>query len=101
MSAKTAAPPTPESEAIQQQTRLTRLIEAALKVAIPDPEELVFRGSLLRCAEAQFPVLKPSFIVRLYEAACDVKFPSDEVTDFRKALQRVIGLSMNLKQYRR
>lgn len=91
---------TPENENLQQQTRLTRLIEAALKVAIPDPEELKFRGSLMRCAQAQFDTLKPAFIVRLYEAACDVKFPSDEVTAFRKALQLVIGRSLNLKQYR-
>jgi len=89
-----------EKEQIQAQTHLTRTIEAALKVAIPDPEEIRFRTSLLNCATAQLSTLKPSFITRLYEAACDVKFPSDEVTNFRKALQRVIGKSLNLKNHR-
>lgn len=91
----------PKSEELQSQTHLTRTIEAALKVAVPDPEEIRFRSSLLRCAEAQLPTLKPSFITRLYEAACDVKFPSDEVTAFRKALQATIGRSLGLKQYRK
>lgn len=85
---------------LSAQTRLTRTIEAALKVAIPDPEEIRFRTSLLHCAAAQLGDLKPVFITRLYEAACDVKFPSDEVTEFRKALQRAIGKSLGLKQYR-
>jgi hypothetical protein len=94
-----AKPTTPESENLQEQTRLVRIIEAALKVAVPDPEELRFRRSLLACATAQLADLKPPFVVRLYEAACDVKFPSDEVTSFRKSLQRTIGRSLSLKQY--
>jgi len=93
-------PTTPESEELQSQTRLVRIIEAALKVSVPDPEELQFRRSLLNCAAARLQDLKPPFVVRLYEAACDVKFPSDEVTDFRKQLQRTIGRSLSLKQYR-
>lgn len=96
----TAKVTTPENENLQEQTRLVRFIEAALKVAVPDPEELLFRRSLLNCAAAKMAELKPVFIVRLYEAACDVKFPSDEVTAFRKALQRVIGRSLSLSQYR-
>lgn len=100
MSAKTTQQ-TPENEALQGQTRLVRFIEAALKVAVPDPEEIQFRSSLLNCATSQLDSLKPPFIVRLYEAACDVKFPSDEVTEFRKALQRCIGRSLGLAQYRR
>jgi hypothetical protein len=90
-----------EKEELSSQNRLTRFIEASLKVSIPDPEEIKFRTSLLACATAQLAVMKPSFVVRLYEAACDVKFPSDEVTQFRKKLQIIIGRSLNLKQYRR
>jgi len=90
-----------EKDKLQEQTRLTRTIEASLKVAIPDPEEIRFRTSLLACASAQLSQLKPAFITRLYESACDVKFPSDEVTDFRKALQRVIGKSLNLAAHRK
>lgn len=90
-----------EKDQLQAQTRLTRTIEASLKVAIPDPEEIKFRRSLLNCASSQLPQLKPAFVTRLYEAACDVKFPSDEVTDFRKALQRVIGKSLNLIAHRK
>jgi N-acetylglucosamine kinase-like BadF-type ATPase len=89
-----------EKDELQAQTRLTRTIEAALKVAIPDAEEIRFRSSLLACATAQLKTLKPTFITRLYEAACDVKFPSDEVTNFRKELQKAIGLSLNLKKFR-
>jgi N-acetylglucosamine kinase-like BadF-type ATPase len=90
-----------EKDELHAQTHLTRTIEAALKVAVPDHEELRFRSSLLACAESKLQTLKPSFITRLYEAACDVKFPSDEVTAFRKALQIRIGRSFGLKQFRR
>ena len=90
---------TPKNEALQAQMRLTRTIEASLKVVVPDPEELKFRGSLLRCASSQLPTLNDSCIVRMYEAACDVKFPSPEVTEFRKSLQRVIGRTLDLKKY--
>ena len=90
-----------EKDQLQAQTRLTRTIEASLKVSIPDPEEIRFRTSLLNCAASQLKTLKPAFITRLYEAACDVKFPSDEVTEFRKALQRVIGASLNLAKHRK
>jgi hypothetical protein len=90
----------PQNEELQAQTQLTRTIEAALKVAVPDADEIRFRGSLLRCATAQLSTLKPAFVTRLYEAACDVKFPSDEVTEFRKALQVVIARTLNLKQFR-
>jgi hypothetical protein len=93
-------PAKPQNEELQAQTQLTRTIEAALKVAVPDADEIRFRGSLLRCATAQLATLKPAFVTRLYEAACDVKYPSDEVTEFRKALQVVIARGLNLKQYR-
>jgi len=91
----------PKNEELQAQTQLTRTIEAALKVAVPDTEEIRFRSSLFRCASAQLSDLKPAFVTRMYEAACDVKFPSDEVTDFRLALQRIIATRLNLKQYRK
>lgn len=91
----------PEKEILTAQTRLTRTIEAALKVTLPDPEEIRFRSSLLNCATDQLHTLKDAFITRLYEAACDVKFPSDEVTEFRKALQRVIGKNLNLAKHRK
>ena len=93
--------PNAEKEKIQSQSQLTRFIESSLKIAIPDPEEIKFRGSLLRCASTQLAALKPTFITRLYEAACEVKYPSDEVTDFRKALQRIIGKSLNLAAHRK
>lgn len=100
MSNPTTAPNS-EKDQITGQSQLTRFIEASLKIAIPDPEEIKFRSSLLRCTTSQLGTLKPSFITRMYEAACDVKFPSDEVTEFRKALQRVIGKSLNLRAHRK
>ncbi len=90
-----------EKDQLQEQSRLTRMIEASLKIAIPDPEEIRFRRSLLNCTTSKLSTIKPAFITRLYEAACDVKFPSDEVTEFRKALQRVIGKSLNLAAHRK
>lgn len=93
-------PPPAKSEELQDQTRLTRTVEAALKVALPDADELRFRGALLRCAISRLTGLKGAFITRMYEAACDVKFPSDDVTEFRKALQNNIARSLNLKQFR-
>lgn len=87
-------------EQLQAQTRLTRTIEASLKIAVPDPEEIRFRSSLFNCATAQIDVLKDAFVIRMYEAACDVKFPSDEVTSFRKALQNRIGKSFDLRRFR-
>jgi hypothetical protein len=93
--------PNSEKDELSSQTRLTRYIEASLKISIPDPDEIRFRTSLLACATAQLKNLKPAFVTRLYEAACDVKFPSDEVTEFRKALQRIIGTNLNLKKFRK
>jgi len=90
----------PKNEELQEQTHLIRTVEAHLKISVPDPEELRFRASLLRCAEAGIRNLKPGFIVRLYEAACDVKFASDDVTAFRHALQRALGEHLNLRAYR-
>ena len=90
----------PKNDELQSQTHLIRTIEAALKVSVPDAEEIRFRGSLLRCAAAKLGELKPGFVIRLYEAACEVKFPSDEVTSFRKALQKAIGRNLELKTYR-
>jgi hypothetical protein len=97
----TSTTPNSEKDELQSQTQLTRLIEASLKIAIPDPDEIRFRSSLLNCASAKINTLKPAFITRLYEAACDVKFPSDEVTQFRKNLQKVIGTNLSLKQFRK
>jgi len=92
---------TPKNEEVTKQSQLIRTVEAALKVAIPDADEIAFRSSLLACATAKIPDLGPGFIVRLYEAACDVKFPTDHVGDFRKSLQRAIGKNLDLRSYRK
>jgi len=91
---------TPNKDELQAQTHLIRTVEAALKVSVPDAEELRFRGSLLRCTAGQLAELKPCFVIRLYEAACDVKFPSDDVTALRKSLQKTIAKSLGLQAYR-
>jgi hypothetical protein len=90
----------PNKDQLTAQTHLIRTVEAALKVAIPDTEELRFRGSLLRCAAAQLDTLKPAFVIRLYEAATDVKFPTDDVCSLRKALQKTIAKSLGLQAYK-
>ena len=89
-----------ENETLQKQLHLIRTVEAALKVVVPDAEELQFRGSLLNCATAKLADFKPGMTVRLYEAACDVKFPTEDVTRFRHNLQRAIGRNLDLRSYR-
>ncbi len=89
-----------EKDQLQAQTRLTRLIESSLKIAVPSKTDIKFRTSLLNLAAQQLSTLKPAFITRLYEAACEVKYPSDEVEKFREALQRNIGKSLNLAAHR-
>ena len=96
----TTAMPAPKNETLQAQTQLVRNIEAALKVDVPDAMDLKFRGSLLRKATAEISELSSGFITRLHEAACDVKFPSEEVTEFRHALQRAIAKSLGLEAYK-
>lgn len=91
---------TPKNETLQAQTQLVRHVEASLKVAVPDPTDLKFRGSLLRKAASEIPDLSSGFITRLYEAACDVKFPSPEVTEFRHALQHRIAKTLDLAAHK-
>lgn len=85
---------------LQEQSRLIRTVEANLKVSFLDATELRFRGSLLRRTEAELIALNATHITRLYEAACDVKFPSEEVTAFRKTLQVAIGKNMDLTKFK-
>lgn len=86
---------------LTEQTHMIRAIEASLKISVPDAEELRFRGSMLRKAAAIKDELKPAFILRLYEAACEVKFPSDDVVELRKVLQVSIAKIHGLKAYRK
>ncbi len=92
--------PTTKSAELQEASILIRRIEAVMKVVIPDNDEIRFRSSLLNYATTRLKDFNESHITRLYEAACEVKFPSPEVTDFRKSLQRIIGERLNLKQHR-
>jgi len=41
------------------------------------------------------------FTTRLYEAACAVNSLPGKFSDFQKSLERSIGASFNLKQFRR
>jgi hypothetical protein len=91
---------TTKDPVLQERARLVRLVESNLKVSFLDAQELRFRGSLLRKAAAELPGMNGTQVTRLYEAACDVKFPSDEVTTFRATLQRRIGTDLNLKEFK-
>lgn len=97
---KPERPNMPKNEELQEQTHLIRTVEAALQVDVPDTEEMQFRSSLLNYAQSVLATLKPAFLVRLYEAACAVKFPSEHVTGFRHALQRQLGTHLNLRAFR-
>jgi hypothetical protein len=92
---------TPNNDELQAQTHLIRTVEAHLKIAVLDAEELRFREAILKTASDKIDSLKQGFIVRLYEAACDVKFPSASVCDFRKALHKSIAKAHGLKAPRR
>ncbi|MDP3851986.1 MAG: hypothetical protein U1E02_26640 [Hydrogenophaga sp.] len=95
-----AKPTTTKDPLLQEQTRLVRAVEANLKVVTQDPEELRFRGSLLRKAAADLPLINPSLATRLYEAVCDVDFAQPEIVTLRKSLQAAIGTQLNLKEHR-
>jgi hypothetical protein len=91
---------TPKNPELQAQSQLVRAVEADLKVAVPDATDLKFRGTLLRAAAAQIPAMPPGLCVRLFQAACDVKFPSEAVTEFRHALQHQIAKNLNLSAFK-
>lgn len=90
----------PKNEALQAHTHLVRTLESSLKIDVPDETDLKFRATLMRAAVAQIGNLSPAFIVRLYDAACDVKFPTSEVGDFRHALQRQLGVNLGLANFK-
>ena len=94
-----ATTPTPKDPALQEQTRLVRIIESNLKVKTDDPEELRFRASLLRKTEAALATMNPSLVTRIYEAVCEVDFPKPEITSLRKKLQTAIGRNLALKEF--
>jgi|GEM_PF-7120123 len=91
----------PNTDELQAHTHLIRAVESNLKISVLDTEELRFREALLKTVSEKIESLKQGFIVRLYEAACDVKFPSASVCDFRKSLHKSIAKAHNLKAPRR
>jgi hypothetical protein len=90
-------PPTPKNEQLQASAQLVRTVEAALKIAVPDDTEIGFRDALIRTTADKLKDLNPNLVTRLYEAACDVKFPSASVTWFRKRLQQAIAKNLDLR----
>lgn len=87
----------PKNEQLQAQTQLVRTVEANLKIAVPDTTEIGFRDALLRTAAAELPKFSAVLVTRLYEAACNVNYPSPSVTWFRKRLQQAIARNLGLK----
>ena len=89
------------SEELTAQSQLVRTVEANLKInTLEGPTEQAFRESLLACVATQLAAMPDGLITRLYEAACEAKFPTPPVTSFREALQRQIGSRHNLRTYR-
>lgn len=89
------------SEELTAQSQLVRTVEANLKiVTLEGPTETAFRQSLLNCVSNQLATMPGGLITRLYESACEAKFPTPPVTAFREALQRQIGARHNLRTYR-
>ena len=89
-----------QSEEIQQQSHLARVVASTLDIKTPNPVEIKFRGSLLRKAVAEIPTLKPNFLIRLYESACAVDFADEDVQLFRMALGRALAGHLDLVKYK-
>ena len=85
---------------IQKQSQLVRNVVANLNIGFPEPVELRFRTSLLACCAEVLGKLTASQVTRLYEAACDVKFASEDVKGFRDKLQRIIAKDLDLSRFK-
>jgi hypothetical protein len=90
----------PKNEELSEQTHLIRAVAASLKIDVPDQKEINFRACLLLKTAAELPRLKAAFVIRLYEAACEVRFPSEEVTHFRHACQPALASIHGLEAYK-
>jgi hypothetical protein len=84
----------------QELSHLVRNVIANLGIAFLEPDEKKFRCSLLLAAQDCFGKFTTAQIVRLYEAACDVKFATDDVKSFRVKLQAVVAKHHDLIRYR-
>jgi hypothetical protein len=84
----------------QELSHLVRSVIANLGIAFLEPDEKKFRCSLLLAIQDCIGKLTAAQIVRLYEAACDVKFATDDVKAFRVNLQAVVAKQHDLIRYR-
>lgn len=91
---------TTTTEEIKELSQLVRTVEANLKIRVPSTEDMQFRASLLAKVRAELPTMPHNFIVRLYESACDVEHPDDSISALRTALQRSLGTTYALRQFR-
>mgnify|MGYP000081241900 FL=1 len=85
---------------LAEQTRLVRAFEANVKITTEDPEEHIFRESLLRRLIAEMPNLNQSLVTRIYEAACSVEFAAPILIDLRKAAHTSIARHFDLRKPR-
>lgn len=97
MSAKPAVEKDP---ALQEQTRLVRILEANLKVVTTAPEDLVFRNALIRRVIADLPIINQSLVTRIYDAACKIEFPQQLVVELRRVAELSIARALELKKPR-
>ena len=89
-------PATPKDPVLQRHTQIVRTIESNLKIKTDTPRERTFRTALLEEAGKQLPAMNQSLVTRLYEAACAIEFPGEEIVKFRLTLQRQIARNLNL-----
>lgn len=85
---------------VQEQSHLIRSVIANLNISFPEADELKFRTSILLCVQECLGNLSAAQITRLYEAACEVKFASDDVKAFRSNVQLVIAKNLNLARFK-
>lgn len=96
----TTTPKTTRSEELTSQSQLVRTVEANLKIhTLEDPLEKRFRTSLLARAEEALREMPQGLVTRLYEAACDVKYSTPDVINFRNGLHKQIGHHLGLRKF--
>ena len=89
---------TTKDPVLQEHTRLVRTVESNLLIKLkPDDGEMAFRQALLDRTAKTTPAMNYTLVTRLYEAACKVEYPTDEIVTFRRRLQRQIVRNMDLK----
>jgi hypothetical protein len=90
--------PTVQCPEKQARALLVRDAIATLNIAFPSPLDDRFRRSILSKVMEQLKDLEPGQVTRLNESACESPSKAPDITEFRGALQRVLGSRYSLRK---